>query len=227
MDCRRGVEVRERPQIVHRRAWAGIGHIGAAIDQRAHSHGQEAAVGVEREFRLGHVVAAVIVADEAFAVLTHPLDGPRQQAGGPQHKQILGIGAAAQAEAAADIAHMQHVLGELAAQPVRVMPRGAQRVAVLERVVTTDAGARLQGVRRPGIQPRDPRMRMRRARHIALALVRLRHVVDVDAAAGREPRILGPRNRLADIELTHGTPPAYPNRKKYPSGRKATTCGGR
>ena len=50
----------------------------------------------------------------------------------------------------------------------------------------------------------DPRMRMRRHHHYAVALARQRDVIDKAAAPGDEALVLDPADRLADAEFVDG-----------------------
>ena len=63
-----------------------------------------------------------------------------------------------------------------------------------------------RGFRLGGIQLGDARMRVRRAQHIAVGLVRQRYVMDVEALAAQQPRIFLARHGLAESELTHLVP---------------------
>ncbi len=58
-----------------------------------------------------------------------------------------------------------------------------------------------------GIDLLDPRMRVRRHDHHAVALMRQVEVVDIAAATGDEARILDPRYGLTDAEFLHGLSP--------------------
>ena len=68
-----------------------------------HAQRQELAVGVQRQLRLGDVVAAMRVRHEALGALGRPLHRPAHLAGGPGDDRLLGVVEDLRAEAAADI----------------------------------------------------------------------------------------------------------------------------
>ena len=72
-------------------------------------------------------------------------------------------------------------------------------------------------------------MGMRRAQHVAVRRSGKRHIGDVAAAALDQPRILEPRNRLADREFTHRSPRSrrFSDSKACPADGRASrkTCG--
>src|SRR5262249_53358053 len=59
------------------------------------------------------------------------------------------------------------------------------------------------GARRRGVDPRDRRVRMRRAQHGGISLARQIDVVGVPAGAGDEADVFLARDGLTDTELTH------------------------
>ena len=160
MDRRRRVVPGEQGAIApgrNRRREAA--EIGPEIGQRRDSHGQELAVLVQGELRLGEVVARLIVGEEDLAAIGRPLDGTAQPRGEPQNQRLLVVERALGAEAAADIGrhHAQLVLGKLQdesgdEQPVhmRRLARGVKRVVARGAVMLADGGARLHRV---GDQP--------------------------------------------------------------------------
>ena len=77
-------------------ARADIADIGRA-------HGEEAAVGVERELDLGDEIAALIIAEERLRTRGGEFDRPANLARRPQHQPELDEDAVARAEIAADI----------------------------------------------------------------------------------------------------------------------------
>ncbi len=66
------------------------------------------------------------------------------------------------------------------------------------------------GLGRRGVQPRDLRVRGRRAQHVAVRLAREVDVVGVASLAGDEPLVLDPADRLSDPELAHAVLPCVP-----------------
>ena len=123
--------------------------VGADIGERLRPEAEKASVGVERQLRLGDIVARVLVGGDGLAALARPLDGPADLLGGPEHEAVLGVLPALGAEAAADVArdHPDAVLGDLediggerVPHPMGILHVGVERVALLARV--PDARAR-------------------------------------------------------------------------------------
>ena len=114
------------------------------------------ALAVERHLRLGDVIAAMRVADEALRALAGPFHRPAELARRPQADDLLRIDEDLRAEAAADIGRddAQLVFGRHADeggdhQPrdVRVLRCVPQRQAAAAGVVFGDCGARLHRIR--------------------------------------------------------------------------------
>ena len=149
-----GAEIGGRRPARHRR------HIGADIDPGAHPHGQEIAVPVERERRLGDVVAALVIADQPFRSLAGPFHRPPGLARCPEHQDLFRVHAAPEPETAAHVirddadpvlGQMEDVARKRASQPMRVVDCGMERVTP-GAVDIAQEGARLHGVRG---HPRD------------------------------------------------------------------------
>ena len=77
------------------------------------------------------------------------------------------------------------------------------------------AGRRLGPV---DIDRADLGMRVRRAQHMAIHHAREAHVVDIAAAAPKQPRILDPRHRLTQREFAHASPPRLSTRRVSGTG---------
>ena len=74
--------------------------------------------------------------------------------------------------------------------------------------------------RRRNVDPLDDGMGMRRAQHVAVQAICNRDVIDVAAAAGQEPRILEPAQRLADHLLLSAIAHVAPPDKLPPNHRR-------
>ena len=77
-----------------------------------------------------------------------------------------------------------------------------------------------QRCRRRNVDPLDDGMGMRRAQHVAVQAIRNRDVIDIAAAAGQEPRILEPAQRLADHLLLSAIAHVAPPDKLPPNHRR-------
>ena len=160
IDRRRGVVAGEQGAVApggNRRREAA--EIGPEIGQRGDTHGEELAVRVEGELRLGEVVARLVVGEEDLAAVGRPLDGTAKPGGEPQNQRLLVIERALGAKATAHIGcyHTQLVLGKLQdesgdQQPVhmRRLARCIEGVVAGGAVMLADGGARLHRV---GDQP--------------------------------------------------------------------------
>ena len=135
-------------------------HVGAEIGGRVHLQPGDFAVAVEGHLRLGDMIAAVGVGDEAFRTLAGPFHRPVELARRPQANDLLRIDENLRAETAADIGrdHAQLVLGRHADegrddQPrdVRILRRVPQRQAAACGIVLGDRRARLHGVRHQAV----------------------------------------------------------------------------
>ena len=113
---------------------------------------QEAAVLVEREPRLRGDVAALRAGHELLGAVGFPAHRAAELARRPQQQDPFGIEEVLGAEAAADIGrvqpdalgrHLEHELGELAADAVHALPGQLEVERVGRRVVARDAGALL------------------------------------------------------------------------------------
>ena len=124
------------------------------------AQGQDLAVGVEREFRMGDVVAAMRVGQEEFRAVRRPFHRPARLARGPQANDFLRIDENLRAEAAADVGrdHPQFVLrrhadkgGDDQARHVRVLRGIPEREIVVAGVVFGERRARLDRVRHQAV----------------------------------------------------------------------------
>ena len=97
---------------------------------------------------------ALRVGQERFRARRGPLHRPADQLGGQQHQRDLVVDRRLHAEAAADVAgdhahlhlrHLEHGLGELAAERMRALQRGVDGVAAVGRIVVAERAARLHG----------------------------------------------------------------------------------
>ena len=156
MDGGRGVDSGDAADIVGGGARAPWGQVGADVDHEIDAEGEELAARVEGKLDARHVVAAVLVGDEAFTSIRRPLHRPAQALGRPQHQHHLWIDAASHPEASADFArhhphralgHAEHLLGKQRAQTVRRLDPRIERVAPAASIELADAPARLEGRR--------------------------------------------------------------------------------
>ena len=65
--------------------------IGAEIGQRGDPHGEEFAVLVECELRLGEMVACLVIGQKDLVALGGPFDWAAKLAREPKHERLLGI----------------------------------------------------------------------------------------------------------------------------------------
>jgi len=73
--------------------------IGALVDEVRAAHGEESAVGVERQLGVARQIARLVVADEGFLSLAGPFDRPAEPLRRP-HQRELDIERAARAKIA-------------------------------------------------------------------------------------------------------------------------------
>ena len=155
MDRRRFIRPRQRAEIVDRRPVAPRGQVGADGRERAHLHAEKIAVPVHRKAGDRKIIAPLVVGQVPFRAVGDPFDRPAGPPRRPQNQYLFGIGAAAQAETAADVAgdHADILFGdaenlgrELFAQLVGIMQTRIERVAAVRRLVAAEARARLDGV---------------------------------------------------------------------------------
>ena len=107
---------------------------------------------VERQFDLGHQIAALIIAEKGFRARRGEFHRPADLFRGPQHETEFDEGAVAGAEIAADVGrkHAQVLrrdaehLNELALLPHRAAGAGIERIAAGRGVVVAERGARLE-----------------------------------------------------------------------------------
>ena len=124
---------------------------GAHLKQRLRAQRENLAALVERKLAVVDHLAAMGVVHHRFRARRHPLHRAAQFLRRPHHQQIVGIGAALEPEAAADVGRdypdlvLRHVedVRNLHAHAVRILRRGMQRVEILGRVVVADRDARL------------------------------------------------------------------------------------
>ena len=84
-------------------AAAGTGHVGAEIGKAGDPEGEELALRVERERRLGPHVARRMVRQEHLAAARDPFHRPAGAPRCPQNQGVLDIGEVLGAEAAAHV----------------------------------------------------------------------------------------------------------------------------
>ena len=110
--------------------------------------------GIERQFRIRHVVAGLMVGDESRAPVVDPFDRPVHLARGPEHEDVFDVGEILAAEPAADIRgdKAQAVLrnaqrrGDVVTPGMDALARDMQRVAVRIAIEHADRAARLHRV---------------------------------------------------------------------------------
>ena len=125
--------------------------MGAEIAGIQAAHGEEAPFAVEREFRLGHEVAPVIVAEKGLGARGRPAHGTAEPPGRPGDQGEFGIEAVAGAVAAADILrHDANALSrpaedvaKLAVEAVDALSAGPERQLFRRRVPFRERRARL------------------------------------------------------------------------------------
>ena len=142
----RGAEIRDVGPVLRQ--------VGAEIADDVEAHGEEGAVGIERDLADREVVAALRAGDEVLAALRHPLHRPVQPARGLGRQGIFAVGEGLGAEAAADIAgddadlvlrHPEHARQGLA-QAVHALARDGEGEALRARIVLGDDAAGLHVV---------------------------------------------------------------------------------
>ena len=158
VDRLEGIRVGQAADRHHRGIAVAVGGVVGADRTLVHgAQREEFAFLVERELRLHHAVARLLVAREAFAALGNPLDRPAGELRRPERKRVLGRRAALHAEAAAHgLAHyaqpvvrdLEYLVGQGGARAVRGLDGGAQGVALVVGVVLRQAAARLERVGR-------------------------------------------------------------------------------
>ena len=104
------------------------GHgVGSDVAGVGPAHGEEVALGVERQLHLRHQVATLVVGEQHLAPVAGPLHGAAQASGGPRDQRVLRIAAVPGAVVAADVArhdanrrlrHAEHA-GHVAPDPPR------------------------------------------------------------------------------------------------------------
>ena len=180
------------------------GHVGPHVGERLHAQGEEAALGVEGQLGVAHVVARVLVGGDRLPALALPLDRPADLARGPEHEPVLGVLPALGAERPAHVARdhpdlvlrdLEDVAGQRVAHAVRVLDVGVEGVAVLPRVVHPERAARLHvlGVHagddvaapHPVGGPGEGRL----GRRLVSELVQVGHVVRALVPDRRGPRL--------------------------------------
>ena len=144
-------------------------HVGADIRRAGDAQRQEFSRRVERQRRLGLMVAGLVVGQEDLAAAGDPFHRPTDPLCRPQDQRVLGVGEVLGAEAAADIrgdeahAAREHAQGACrqVAVGVDVLAGDVQRVAIAGRVVAADAAARLHRVGDDAVVVEPPRDRVR------------------------------------------------------------------
>jgi len=143
-------------------------YIGAEIRHSLDFEGKKARFAIEGQARLGHMIAALSVAEECFVPATHPFDRPAEPARRPQHQGVFRIDEIFHAEAAADVAHDNADIGWLDAERLggqtayakMAVAIGVQRIAPDRRIEFTERAARFD----------------RRSRHPVVAKLDLDHM---------------------------------------------------
>ncbi len=159
-DRRRLVDARDAARIEDRRETAEEREVGAHAGIGERPQPQQVALLAEGQLGDPAVLARMLVGEQALAAVAGPFDRPAHLARGPEHQRQFGMDVAAHAEGAAHVArhHAQFSLGDLqdelrqeAADVVRALHAGLQRVAVVGDVVRAEGRARLHRVGRdPG-----------------------------------------------------------------------------
>src|SRR5262249_19256011 len=111
------------------------GDVGAEVGEGLDMEREETPVNIEREFRMGEVIAGLIVRDEAFRSARGPAYGPAQASRRPGDDPLLRIGFALVAEAAAHVRRDDaqralgnaELLGDLATDVMRSLRGGVER----------------------------------------------------------------------------------------------------
>ncbi len=131
------------------------GQVRAHVGRGVHAHGEELAVLVERQFRLGHVIAAVRVRKEGFRAVRRPFDRAIDLFARPHQRGLFAVQVNLGAESAAHVrrnhAHLvlrqaQHESGHQQPLDMRVLVGDVQRIAVVGARVLRIGRARLDGV---------------------------------------------------------------------------------
>ena len=153
-------------EIPRRDVGANGADIGAEIGGVADAQRQEAALAVERQFRLGIEVARLGVAEKRLGTSRHPMNRAAEFLGGDQLRDVFRIGAGLQAESAADVVgqHPQALLRHVhdgnqdVAHGAGALRADAQRVTVGRGIVARGGAARLdRGDSHALIHDRDAR----------------------------------------------------------------------
>ena len=110
--------------------------ISAEIGGVADAQRQEAALAVERQFRLGIEVARLVVTEKRLGASRHPMNRAAEFLGRDQLRDVFRIGAGLQAEGAAD------VVGQHPQALLRQVHDGDQDVALSPREVDEDGMGR-------------------------------------------------------------------------------------
>ena len=164
MDRRRAVGTRKRRRVQRRRNGAAAAGVCAQIGRDLRLKREEPPVGVERQRRVRHPPAPLIVGKEPVAPRPDPADRPPQRARRPQQQRLFATERILDPETAADIFddNAEAVFGhpedlcEFAAQRVRHLRRAAQGEAPARGVPRADGGA--------GFERGDDDARIRRAK---------------------------------------------------------------
>ena len=148
-----GVHADQRDDVAEGREEVPIrGDVGADVGERPDAEREEAPLAVQGELGLAHVVPCVLVRGDRLAALAHPLHGAAELPRRPEHEPMLGVLPALRPEGAPDVARddADPVLGDLedvgrqrAADAVRVLDVGVERVPVLAGVVHPERAPRL------------------------------------------------------------------------------------
>ena len=136
--------------------------VGADVARVDAPEGEEPAVAVERELRVRHEVAGVVIGEERLASLARPLHGPAQALRRPRDQRELGIERVARTVVAADLPrhHAHRALRhaerrrEVALDAHRAAGARVERVAAARLIEDGDRGTRLHRHARDPLHPR-------------------------------------------------------------------------
>ncbi len=170
-----------------------VGGVGAGIADVGAAHGEEIALGVERELGSDREIARLVVAQERLVPLARPFHRHLQPPRRPGDERELRIDHAAGAEIAADLAHDDaHLVrrhrengGEIVLEPPHAAAAGIKRDAARLGVEFGDRGARLHRHAGDALDPGVELHHMRGARERGLRRRGVAELaVDHDVGAG-------------------------------------------
>ena len=103
IDRRDAIDCARQMNILEGLHAAGADHICARVGNALDAQGEKAALRVERQCSLGHMVARLVVGEKNLAAGSDPLDRPADAPRRPEYQHMLGIDEILGAEPAADI----------------------------------------------------------------------------------------------------------------------------